>query len=262
VVLQSALVQDTLPMPDAAASTARDSAAGEHGGGPAAKPVDTSGRTLTRVLVYDVSRSQAPAKPIAHYVVPLPAYNDTGSGGAPNRTAAQSEIRVLDNHRFLMLARDGNGYGAEGGKPLVFKSVLLVDVDGATNLAGTRFETTVASIRDAHGTLRSEIRPASAASFVDLLDPADLARFGLTVDAGKPGMAQLSEKWEAMDLQPVLDPAHPDDWFLIVGNDNDFIAKHCVMDGQRCDSAIDNDNRILVYRLTLPGMRSSDASHH
>jgi hypothetical protein len=65
-----------------------------------------------------------------------------------------------------------------------------------------------------------------------------------------------------MDLLPVLDPAHPDDWYLLVGNDNDFIAKHCVMEGQACDSPIDNDNRILVYRLTLPGMRSTTAPHH
>ncbi|WP_160330882.1 hypothetical protein [Xanthomonas massiliensis] len=33
---------------------------------------------------------------------------------------------------------------------------------------------------------------------------------------------------------------------------NDFIARHCVMQGQACDSAEDNDNRVLVYRLTLP----------
>ena len=89
----------------------------------------------------------------------------------------------------------------------------------------------------------------------------DLARFGLGIEAGVDGRAQISEKWEAMDLVPALDPARPDDWFLLVGNDNDFIARHCVMDGQHCDSAIDNDNRILVYRLTLPGMRSTAASN-
>lgn len=249
VMLQSALVQDSAP--------------GRPSKDAAGKPiVDASGRTLTRVLVYDVGKNSVPAKPIGHYVVPLPAYDDTGMGGAPNKTAAQSEIRVLDDHRFLMLARDGNGYGAEGGKPIVFKSVLLVDIAGATNLAGTPFETGTASVLGSEGSLRSELKPATATPFVNLLDPSDLARFDLGVAADKPGLSMLSEKWEAMDLQPVLDPAHPDDWFLIVGNDNDFIAKHCVMDGQRCDSAIDNDNRILVYRLTLPGMRSTDASHH
>ena len=63
---------------------------------------------------------------------------------------------------------------------------------------------------------------------------------------------RLSEKWEAMDLLRALDPEHPDDWLLLVGNDNDFIARRCVMQGETCDSPLDNDNRVLVYRLTLP----------
>jgi hypothetical protein len=55
-----------------------------------------------------------------------------------------------------------------------------------------------------------------------------------------------------MDLVPVLEPGHPTDYFLFVGNDNDFIATHCRMSGQSCDSDFDNDNRILVYRVSLP----------
>lgn len=237
VVLQSALVQDSAPG-------------------------DASGRTLARVVVYDTSRTTVPSTPIAHYVVRLPSYTDRGDGGSPNRTAAQSEIRALDDHRFLMLARDGSGYGAEDRRPIVFKSVLLVDTDGATNLAGTPYETAATPVIDAHGMLRTDIHTATTRPFVNLLDPVNLARFGLGVQADEAGKAQLSEKWEAMDLVPALDPAHPDDWFLLVGNDNDFIARHCVMDGQRCDSDIDNDNRILVYRLSLPGMRSATAPHH
>jgi hypothetical protein len=237
VALQSALIQDTAPG-------------------------DASGRVLTRVLVYDVSRNAQPKQPVGHFVLHLPAYADLGNGAAPNRTAAQSEIRVLDNHTFLMLARDGNGLGADGGKPIVYKSVLLVDTDGASNLAGTVYETSTTSVLGSDGHLRSDIHAAAWKPLVNLLDPTDLARFGLGLDADGKGTTQLSEKWEAMDLVPVLDPERPDDWFLLVGNDNDFIAKHCVMDGQNCDSAIDNDNRILVYRLTLPGMRSTAASNH
>ncbi|HEY4294101.1 esterase-like activity of phytase family protein [Luteibacter sp.] len=237
VMLQSALVQDSAPG-------------------------DASGRTLTRVMIYDVSRTAVPPHPLAHYVVRLPAYDDGGKGGKPNRTAAQSEIRVLDDHRFLMLARDGSGYGAEGDKPIVFKNVLLVDTSGATNLAGAMYETATTPLTGEGGDLRADIHPASWQPLVNLLDPADLARFGLTLDREATSMAMLSEKWEAMDLVPALDPAYPHDWFLLVGNDNDFIAKHCVMDGQRCDSGIDNDNRILVYRLSLPDTRSTDASHH
>ncbi|UPG95125.1 esterase-like activity of phytase family protein [Luteibacter aegosomatissinici] len=223
---------------------------------------EASGRALTRVLVYDVSRRNVPSKPVGHYVVQLPTYDDRGAGGAPNRTAAQSEIRVLDNHRFIMLSRDGSGWGAEGGKPIVFKSVVIVDTDGATNLAGSRYETGATPVIGRDGALRADIHTAAWKPLVNMLDPRDLARAGLALEPGHEGLAQLSEKWEAMDLLPALDPGHPDDWFLLVGNDNDFIAKHCVMEGQACDSPIDNDNRILVYRLTLPGMRSTTAPHH
>jgi hypothetical protein len=222
VALQSALIQD--------------SASG-----------NAAGRTDIRVLAYDVSGDPTPAHPAAHYVMQLPAYNDKGDGGAPNRTAAQSEIRALDDHRFLMLSRDGAGVGAEGKAPIVYKSILLVDVAGATNLAGSEYETGTSSVlQDKNATaLRPGIVPADWTELVNMLNPAQLARFGLSIEA-------LSEKWEALDLVPVLEPEHPNDYFLLVGNDNDFIARHCRMSGQACDSDFDNDNRILVYRLSLP----------
>jgi hypothetical protein len=222
VALQSALIQD--------------SATG-----------NAAGRVNTRVLLYDVSRTPMPARPIAHHVLRLPAYTADGDGGAPDRTAAQSEIRALDDHRFLMLARDGAGLGAGGKAPTVYKSVLLVDVAGATNLAGSAYETDSASLlRDPGSTaLRPGIVPAEQVELINLLHPAQLARFGLSV-------AALSEKWEAMDLVSALDPGRPADYFLLVGNDNDFIARRCRMSGQTCDSDIDNDSRILVYRVSLP----------
>ncbi|WP_213980480.1 esterase-like activity of phytase family protein [Sphingomonas sp. dw_22] len=208
---------------------------------------NAAGRINTRVLVYDVSRTPTPAKPVAHHVMRLPTYTDEGNGGAPNRTAAQSEIRALDGHRFLMLSRDGAGRGAEGKAPIVYKSILLVDVAGATNLAGTAYETGTASLlQDPAGTkLRPGIVPAERVELVNMLNPVQLARFGLSVEA-------LSEKWEALDLAPVLEPDHPADYFLLVGNDNDFIARRCRMSGQSCDSDFDNDSRILVYRVSLP----------
>ena len=221
VGLQSALIQDS----------ARGNAAG---------------RINTRVLVYDVSRTPTPKRPVAHHVVQLPAYTADGDGGAANRTAAQSEIRAIDGHRFLMLARDGAGLGA-GKNPIVYKSILLVDVAGATNLAGTEYETGAASLlADPAATkLRSGVVPAKWVELVNMLNPVQLARFGLSVDA-------LSEKWEALDLVPALEPDRPNDYFLLIGNDNDFIARRCRMSDQSCDSSFDNDSRILVWRLTLP----------
>lgn len=221
VALQSALIQDS----------ARGSAAG---------------RVNTRVLIYDVSRTPTPSRPVAHYVLQLPAYNDDGNGASPNRTAAQSEIVALDSRRFLMLARDGAGHGAAGSAPIVYKSISLADVAGATNLAGTGYETGTASVLQdqASPKLKPQIAPIEWVELVNMLNPVQLARFGLRVEA-------LSEKWEAMDLAPALEPGRPGEHFLIVGNDNDFIARRCRMSGQPCDSDFDNDSRILIYRIDL-----------
>jgi hypothetical protein len=229
VALQSALVQDT--------------ATG-----------DASGRINTRVMVYDVSRDPLPTQPIGHYVLQLPTYAHDGKG-RHDRTAAQSELRALDDHRFLLLARDGNGLGSDTRDPIVYKSVLLVDIRGASNLAASAYEQGIASVlaqRDATA-LKPGIVPARSRVLLDLLDPVQLARAGLDTNTAQGAHAALlSEKWEAMDLLPTLDPKRPDERLLLVGNDNDFIARHCVMQGHACDSAYDNDNRVLVYRLTLP----------
>lgn len=235
VALQSALMQDSAVNPS-------DSK-------------DASGRINTRVLVYDVSTAPTPSQPVGHYVVQLPAYNGAGKDGRKNRTAAQSEIRALNSKQFLMLARDSNGLGTDNDDPIVYKSVLLVDITGATNLAGTKYETgteTVLRAPDATA-LKEGIRPARSAEFINMLDATELARFGLnTSTSPKNQPLTLSEKWEAMDVVPALDPQQPDDAFLIIGSDNDFIARHCVMSGEQCDSSFDNDELLLVYRLTLP----------
>jgi hypothetical protein len=104
--------------------------------------------------------------------------------------------------------------------------------------------------------LKADITPLPWVELVNLLDQTQLTRFGLDVEVPPKNRAlTLSEKWEAMDLVPALDLQQPDDYFLFVGNDNDFIARHCVMQGATCDSEFDNDNMLLVYRLTLPGMQ-------
>jgi hypothetical protein len=80
----------------------------------------------------------------------LPVFNRGNTNGtvtaaaASNRTAAQSEILALNGTQFLVLSRDGNGLGNDptvavgnDGRPPVFKSVLLIDTAGATNINGT-----------------------------------------------------------------------------------------------------------------------------
>ncbi|WP_430392004.1 esterase-like activity of phytase family protein [Dyella sp. 20L07] len=219
---------------------------------------NASGRAHTRVLVYDVSQQPVPKQPMGHYVITLPAYTGKGDGGSVDQTAAQSEIRALNDHQFLMLSRDANGLGSDNDRPIITKSVLLVDTAGATNLAGTRYETDTDSVLQSadQAMLRADIQPLPWVELVNLLNPVQLGQFGLNLrDPSKHDPLTLSEKWEAMDLVPALDPEHPDDYFLFVGNDNDFIARHCVTQRQVCDSAFDNDNMLLVYRLTLPTMQ-------
>jgi hypothetical protein len=121
---------------------------------------------------------------------------------------------------------------------------------------------------------------ATGTEFVNLLNPAQLARFGLDLNAvGPAGVAKaaaegqhvgvispasLSAKWEALAIVSCLDRAYPDDYFLLVGNDNDFLTAEGTMLGKSYDATssqpgmeiVETPNRILVYRVTLPGYAS------
>ena len=54
-------------------------------------------------------------------------------------------------------------------------------------------------------------------------------------------------------LAPALDPNAPDDFFLFVGSDNDFITQHGMMAGKPYadGSGANVDSLVLVYRVTL-----------
>jgi hypothetical protein len=221
-------------------------------------------RNVTRILVYDISKQATPRTPIGHYALELPVYTEAGDGGAPNRTAAQSEMAALSDHQFLVLARDGIGRGAHSSPsptPVV-KSVLLVDTQGATNLAGSRYETGPEPVARA-GKLVDGIVPVRSTELINLLNPVQLRRLGMNLDTLPSTATSLPEKLEAMGLLPVLDPAAPDDYFLLVGNDNDFEARNGLVDGIPFDASLtgphgtgNNDNVILIYRLTLPPLRA------
>jgi uncharacterized protein YhjY with autotransporter beta-barrel domain len=218
-------------------------------------------RLNTRVFVYDVSANATPTSPTGHYVVQLPTFDKDGVGGAADRTAAQSEILALNNTQFLMLSRDGNGLDNGNSDPIMFKSVYLVDVAGATNLAGTAFETTAQPVSP-NGALSATITPVQTIQFVNMLNRDQLTRFGLNVDADPSSLLRqnnamtLSEKWEAMALAPVLEENAPQDFFLFVGNDNDFKTRTGTMVGDAqyssYDAGVENDSMLLVYRVTLP----------
>src|SRR5262249_9074057 len=127
----------------------------------------------TRLLIYDVSGSPLPATPLAEYALTLPTYKLNGNGGAADRTCAQSEILVLDNTRFLVLSRDGNGLGNSASNPNIYKTVLLVDttIGAPVNLAGDAARNAEGGkITTASGVLDPAITPLSWVEAVNLLN--------------------------------------------------------------------------------------------
>ena len=222
------------------------------------------GRSNARLLVYDISTSYTPSDPIAQYVVQLPRADDTGSltnGVTVNRNCAQSAIVALNGHQILILAREGNGRGVPGSPPPAFKSVLLAELNGATNIDGT-YDAEGAQVAPA-GTLAAGITPVSwteALNMLGKLDPAraDVEKFGLNLLGGHGDINTLSEKWEGLSVVSANDPANRNDYFLFLGNDNDFLSTTgAYMDAsgalQTYDGGVENDTVILAYRVRLTG---------
>ena len=243
-------------------------------------------RLNTRLLVYNVAANATPSAPAAEYALQLPTYTANGDGvTAVNATCAQSEIIALDANRILVLSRDGNGLGNPGTNPSVFKSVLLVDIRAAaaggtpTNFAGTARDAEGGKITTAPGVLDPAITPVSWAEAVNMLNTTQLAKFNIDIDLG--GASQVSkltlgEKWEGMSLVSANDPAAPNDYFLFIANDNDFLTSTGKMIGpdgtlvtynafaahpaNRIPAAVgdatdptanENDTIFLAYRVTI-----------
>ena len=187
------------------------------------------------------------------YVVPLPVFTDAKGKTA---VAAQSEIVALSPQTFLMLARDSNnGYGVKGDKSL-YRSIDIVDVSAATDIHGTAFDADKPVAPK--GVVDPSVKPAAVSQFIDINDSADLARFGL--HNGAPNdRNNLSEKWEAMSLLSVMDPKLPDDYFLFVANDNDFLTQDGFQVGApyKAEDGADVDTMFLVYQVTLPNLATN-----
>jgi hypothetical protein len=209
-----------------------------------------STRQNTRALVYDAA-DPAHLKLAHEYVVPLPIFKDEAG---KKKVAAQSEIVALSNTAFLMLARDSNnGFGLKGDTS-VYRVINIVDISSATDIAGTDFDKDKAVAPE--GKLDPSVTPATLTPFIDINDKAELGRFGL--HNGAPNdRNNLSEKWEAMSVVSVLDPSRPDDYFLFVANDNDFLTQDGFQVGAAYKAAdgADVDTMFLVYEVTLPGLK-------
>lgn len=224
---------------------------------------DTNGsqqqtRLNTRLLVYDVSGGAVPTAVEAEYVLQLPTFDVDGSGGPPDRTAAQSEIVALSDGRLLVLSRDGNGYGTGSSNPTMFKSILLVDLNVAspTDIVGNAALNAEGGQVSPGGVLAPSITPLSWVEALNMLNLDELAKFGFNLDNANPDKSTLSEKWEGLALVPALDPENPYDYFLFIANDNDFNTTYGRMleaDGGffDYDAGLDNDTVFLAYRVRI-----------
>jgi len=205
-------------------------------------------RFNTRLLAYDITGDTPALK--GEYVLQLPT---TKTAAGATLVCAQSEILAINNTQFLVLARDAGFGHTYPIATATYRNILVYDITGATNIAGTKFDDPASPIAPA-GVLDASIKPAARTEFINLNDSAQLAKFGLH-NGPTDDNNNLSEKWEAMTLVPALDPAAPNDYFLFVGNDNDFITQNGLQDGVTYahPSGMENDSMLLVYRLTLPG---------
>ncbi|KAF7291259.1 Phytase-like domain-containing protein [Mycena indigotica] len=198
---------------------------------------------FTRLLAYDVSQLDVAVPLIGEWVVPLPV----SSGGKVRST---SELHFVSPGVFLTLARDGNGHGGSG-TDVKYKHVDLFSIANATSIAHTDFDSAATPVAP-KAKLAKGVTAAAYASFLDIADPAGLARFGL--HTGDPDDRTLiNAKWEGLALAPAGVPGAPDDYFLFVASDNDFISTQGVSLGVPFDAGEDVDSQFLVFRVTLPG---------
>ena len=206
----------------------------------------------TRLLVYDIEAgSPNQNKVIGHYVYQLTLLGSTTT----NRHTPVSAVFALNDHQMLVLERDGIGLGGTPGAP-IYKQVVLADLTGATSLTGTGYDLALGTIGQSNlplGLTVAGVVPVARHDFVSIIDTNQLARFGLNASATRDTNS-ISEKWEAVTLVPLNDPAAPDDFLLLVGNDNDFKAPVVYHNGVPVGTnVVILDTMLLAWRVTLPG---------
>jgi hypothetical protein len=199
-------------------------------------------RRNVRLLVYDVAGAP---RLIHEYAVQLPTYLE---GGKVN-VAAQSELLAVDDHRLLLLCRDSGGGFASKRPQSLYRKILIVDIENATDIAG-RHDGAADTIAP-EGVLRAGIAPATLTDLVDLNDNAQLGRFGL--HNGAPAdKYDLYEKWESLALAPAGPKGQ---YILLVGSDNDFITQNGKMAGRayKDASGAEVDTLVMAWRVRLDG---------
>ncbi|KAL2174619.1 esterase-like activity of phytase-domain-containing protein [Thermothelomyces heterothallicus CBS 202.75] len=217
----------------------------------------------------------------AEYAVPLPTYENSKG---KTRVAAQSEIHYVSDSQLLVLARDSDA-GRGRDDPLSrYRHVDIVDISGATNIAGPRFDDirngniTVGGTSDPSDDLVDGISPAKLCPFIDYNLNSELNKFrtaeGDLVHNGEPvNLGLLNEKWEALALVPVIPDTKGkgedkggacggktdgDEYYLFTLSDNDFITNNGYADFGKIHYVDDSatvpflNSQALVFRITLP----------
>lgn len=197
-------------------------------------------RNHTRLFTYDVGAPDD-IQLSGEYVVKLPTFQQ----GASTLVAAQSEVLALSSTQLLMLPRDSNGFRV-GTQTSLLRQLEVIDISQATNILGQAYEQQVAP----GGVLNAAVVPADKLVLLDMLDKAQLHRFGLT-NGIEAGYDNLSEKWEGLALLSALDPTRPDDYFLFVANDNDFATTDGFHAGGGYNDGKVIDTMFLAYRVTI-----------
>jgi len=210
----------------------------------------------TRILIYDIDPASTNYhEPIAEYVCQC----TLNAAEARNRHTPISEILALSDTQFLVLERDSRGRGGDPG-PILYKKVVLADVSAASNILGTGYDLEKGApgqISLPRNTLPPEIIPATRRELVDIANRNQLARFGLNVSTNWDNNT-LCEKWEGLGVIPLKDPAAPNDYLLIIGNDNDFKAPLVYQWRDRWHQR-DHDRQ---HAPCLPHRRGHNAAEH
>ncbi|KAL9937736.1 hypothetical protein V8E36_003281 [Tilletia maclaganii] len=210
----------------------------------------------TRLLGYNVT-DPSKANLVSEYVVQLPQ-------SSKGNTRATSEIHIVDSTTFLILSRDGNGFG-DTSSDSTFKQVDLFSIKSATNIANTKYDSAANPVAP-NGNLVSSVTPAKYGSFVNLIQKTELSKFGLQV-GGAIDRTLVASKLESLALAPAADSANPNDYLLFVVSDNDFITTEGVQSAEAADGSYQPesysdpyaqqygtaDTQVFIWRVTLPG---------
>lgn len=206
-----------------------------------------------RILVWDVEAgSPLENRPVAEYVYRMTL---SGSATANNVQTGASELCALNREELLVIERDGNGFGAAPPTPFSYKRIVLVSLRGATNIINTGYDLELGApgaLGLPVNAVPTNVAPVVREDFVDLLDPAQLGRFGLNLSTNWDNNT-LSEKWESLALIPCNESSSPHDFLLLTCNDNDFLAHEIYVNGHPVmTNSLYSDTRMLAFRVTLP----------